>query len=185
MHVPQFSLTEYLWSEWTTQILLQFAIASLRSETLAHKSSVTENFIDSDGGRVLKSAGNHSSKNLLGSNYVAGITAPSKSFNLVAKNLKTTLPSGLWMTLSPWKMQTSVTPCHTQGQDHVSLWEWGSANLNGYELCHKHLAVLWWTLIVYIIEYFHKLFRCRMKGAFIIDFFIEVVLTDNVLISGI
>ena len=125
---PQFLLTEYLWSEWITQIWLQFDAAALRSETLVHKSLVTGNFIDLDDGFVLiKSRWNPSSKNLLGNNYAAGIKDPKTSFSLVSKNLKTAFPSGLWITLLASENANfghNMSWARVGSHVTVKMWQW-------------------------------------------------------------
>lgn len=65
---------------------------------------------------------------------------------------------------SPQKMQTSVTPCHVQEQDHVIV-KWCSVTSMDTH-CHEHFALLWWTLIMYLTEYF-QLIRRGVEGTLI------------------
>lgn len=68
---------------------------------------------------------------------------------------------------SPQKMQTSVTPCHVQEQDHVIV-KWCSVTSMDTH-CHEHFALLGWTLIMYLTEYF-QLIRRGVEGTLIKDF---------------
>lgn len=152
---------QYLWSEWITEILLQFNVGYLIPKPFIHRSLVKGNY------RSLASAyaftgsrWSHSSKNVLGNIYVAGIEDPKKSFNLESKNLRTTLLSGLWIILlTSENAHFSHTMSWSRG-----LWKWGSATINGYELLYEHFAILLWTPLMYIIEHVHQLSRCVMEG---------------------